>query len=89
MSNLKMVFVGLVFAQLLAGGCSSSPSSHNHGGAGGVPEEVLAGAGGEFSDAEAGKASVESCTPQCSPVQVCCVDAHGHFPTCIDAPTCP
>jgi hypothetical protein len=30
-----------------------------------------------------------ACDPACDTTQVCCVDAHGHFPTCRPGPTCP
>lgn len=34
-------------------------------------------------------ASTGTCTPACAANQVCCVDQHGHFPTCTNATTCP
>jgi hypothetical protein len=30
-----------------------------------------------------------ACDPACDTTQVCCVDAHGHFPTCRPGPACP
>lgn len=32
---------------------------------------------------------IPTCAPACAPADVCCVDAHGHFPTCRPGPVCP
>ncbi len=40
----------------------------------------------------AGEASTDSsptCSPSCGPGEICCTDAHGHFPRCVSGSTCP
>lgn len=45
------------------------------------------GAGGSADAAEA--ADGAACTPACGATEICCTDAHGHFPTCRAGGRCP
>lgn len=73
----------------------SSTDDHAHENAG---ADASKDTGGTSADAGAidgaaadasSAADAATCTPECTATQVCCVDAHGHFPTCQPGPTCP
>ena len=72
--------------------CNSSSDEHGHDALDAGPDATEAAT---TSDAEsATDAAVESpdaaaCSPACESTELCCVDAHGHFPTCRPGPSCP
>lgn len=45
------------------------------------------GDGGADDASEA--ADGAACIPACAATELCCTDAHGHFPTCRAGPRCP
>ena len=41
------------------------------------------------ADGTDGTAEAAACAPACAQTEVCCTDAHGHFPTCRAGGSCP
>ena len=85
------VFVATAAVTLLVMACSSSSDEHGHDAVDGGADGTDAG---RTSDAESPTdAAVESpdaatCSPSCDGTEVCCLDSHGHFPTCRPGPPC-
>ncbi len=84
---------GAVTLFIAVSACTSSSDDHGHDAAdGGVdaPDSAAPESGSvDASPDVPGTPDAAACTPACSVNEVCCVDAHGHFPTCRPGPTCP
>lgn len=88
----RAIATGLFVAAALAAACSSSSEHDDH-----VTSPSDAGETSTTDDARDGgdvvvaadAADPAACAPSCSSGQICCTDAHGHFPTCYDGTRCP
>lgn len=83
----------VVAGALLVVGCPSSSEHDDHVTS---PSEIADAAtaedatddGGDSGRADA-VADAALCAPPCTAAEVCCTDAHGHFPTCKPGGRCP
>ena len=78
--------------------CSSSSDDHGHVVADAASDEAdatpadsesLADGSDASSDTTRSPDAAASCSPACDAAEVCCLDVHGHFPTCRPGPACP
>lgn len=88
MTYRYMMALPLVVGILSQTACSSG-DDHNHGAApnaGGTPGIDSGTNGGQVAVTDA---SASECSPACGAGEVCCTDAHGHFPKCVTGSGCP
>lgn len=95
--NLFHVTVAVTLSIISAAACTSSSDEHGHETAAG---DASADAASNAATRESGsveatfddaatKPDASSCEPACESGKICCVDAHGHFPTCRPDLSCP
>jgi hypothetical protein len=93
-----LVFVCV--SPLGAAACSSSGDAHGHDGsvadaseergtADAQESRLDAGIAGDGEVAADAAADGPACTLACPADQICCLDVHGHNPTCVQGTQCP
>lgn len=67
------------------GACGTSGDAHDHSTDAGVTADgtTVGTPADEVGSADA------ACSPACTGEQICCLDVHGHNPTCQAGPRCP
>lgn len=69
------------------GGTSAAHGDEGGGGRGG--DGGFGGIGGAGFDGSASLGGASSCELPCSSDEICCLDQHGHNPTCVKGDACP
>ncbi len=85
-------FLVTLSVTVLVTSCSSSPDERGHDAVDAGSDATDAGtpSNAESStDAAVDSPDAAACAPSCQKAELCCLDAHGHFPTCRPGPTCP